>query len=147
MVDSRDKGARAENVVRDLLRSLTGLGWERVPGSGALDPKHKLKGDLYVPDESCIFCVECKHYAEDHLTSKLLTGKDPQLMQWWSQATRQAQQVDKKPLLVFKFDRSKVFVAYTDMPVAGTKNILVLDQFFVSILEDWIKLESPKFIK
>ena len=48
-VDPRAKGARTETTVRDLLKKHTGLAWERVPGSGALDPKHQLKGDLYVP--------------------------------------------------------------------------------------------------
>ena len=46
MVDSRAKGARGETIVRDKLRELTGLQWERVPGSGALDPKHKLTSVL-----------------------------------------------------------------------------------------------------
>ena len=50
MVDPRAKGARAETQVRDKLRELTALNWERVPSSGALDPKHGLKGDLYVPN-------------------------------------------------------------------------------------------------
>lgn len=146
MVDPREKGARGETIVRDALRKLTGLQWERVPGSGALDPKHKLKGDLYVPGKDCVFCVECKNYAEDHINSKLLTGKSPQLLEWWQQAIRQADQVDKKPLLIFKFDRSKIFVAYEDIPVPGLKNICVLDTLFISLLEDWIHLQKPTFI-
>lgn len=73
MVDPRAKGARTETVVRDLLRKLTGLVWERVPGSGALDPKHLLKGDLYVPGRTNLYSVEVKGYAEDHINSTLLT--------------------------------------------------------------------------
>ena len=68
VVDARAKGARTETTVRDLLKKHTGLGWERVPGSGALDPKHLLKGDLYVPGRTNLWCVEVKGYAEDHLT-------------------------------------------------------------------------------
>ena len=60
MVDPRAKGARTETTVRDTLRKATGLQWERVPGSGALDEKHGLKGDLYVPGEKNKFCVEVK---------------------------------------------------------------------------------------
>ena len=37
MVDSRAKGARGEYLVRDMLREATGLKFERVPASGALD--------------------------------------------------------------------------------------------------------------
>ena len=64
MVDPRAKGARAEAVIRDELRRLTGHKWERTPGSGTLNEKHGLKGDLYIPNEKNIFCVEAKHYAE-----------------------------------------------------------------------------------
>lgn len=147
MVDPKLKGSKAETVVRDTLRKLTGLQWERTPGSGALDPKHMLKGDLYIPSESNVYCVECKHYAEDHLNSKLLTSKSPQLLEWWEQTIRQAEQVNRKPLLIFKFDRSKLFVAYNDMPMSEIKHLLVLDKFFVSLLEDWVITEKPKFIK
>ena len=147
MVDPRAKGSKAETVIRDALRKATGLSWERTPGSGALDPKHKLKGDLYVPDAANLYCVECKHYADDHLTSKVLTDKSPQLLEWWAQAVRQGEQVGRKPLLIFKFDRSKLFVAYNDMPTSGLKNVLVNDTIFISLLEDWITNEKPKFIK
>ena len=71
MVDSRAKGARTETLARDMLRKYSGLSWERVPGSGALDPKHQLKGDLYVPGRTNLWCVEVKGYAEDHLTSQI----------------------------------------------------------------------------
>lgn len=149
MVDSRAKGARVETQIRDLLRTWTRLQWERVPGSGALDPKHKLKGDLYVPGMNNHFCVEAKGYAEDHLTSKLLTGKSPQLIDFWKQAVRQAEQVEKQPLLIFKFDRSKAFVAFEDMPTSTKYRYLYacIDgyEFYLSLLTDWIEHEDPKF--
>ena len=119
MVDSRAKGARTETVVRDALKKHTGLAWERVPGSGALDPKHQLKGDLYVPGRTNLWCVEVKGYAEDHVSSALLTGKNPQLIEFWKQSVRQGHQVSKKPLLIFKYDRSKVFAAFLDMPTTN----------------------------
>jgi Holliday junction resolvase len=112
MVDSRRKGATAERKARDELRKYTGLKWERTPGSGALGPQHKLKGDLYVPDAPNFWCVEVKHYKDDQLTSKILTSKSPIFLDWWRQAVRQADQVDKEPLLIFKFDRSKWFIAW-----------------------------------
>lgn len=149
MVDSRDKGARAETVVRDLLRSHTKLKWERVPGSGALNEKHGLKGDLYVPNEKNLYCVEVKHYAEDHLTSAVLTGKTPQLLEWWQQAVRQGLQVQKTPLLIFKHDRSKVFAAFQEMPSADYRFIFVCvcgHEFYVALLEDYLRYEQPKFI-
>ena len=89
MVDSRQKGARAESAVKAVLKSATGLNWQRVPGSGALGVEHKLKGDLYIPDANNKYCVEVKHYKDDHLTSAILSGKNPLLFEWWEQAIRQ----------------------------------------------------------
>lgn len=149
MVDSRDKGSRAETIVRDLLRLHTKLKWERVPGSGALNEKHGLKGDLYVPNEKNLYCVEVKHYAEDHFTSALFTGKNPQLIEWWEQALRQSIQVNKEPLLLFKHDRSKVFAAYKEMPTEDYRIIfasILGHNFYVSTLTDWLVNEKPKFI-
>lgn len=149
VVDSRAKGARAESVVRDILREKTGLQFERVPGSGALDPKHKLKGDLYIPDSSNRYCIECKHYAEDHLTSKLLTSKTPQLITFWEQCVRQGQQVGREPLLIYKFDRSKVFVGFAKEPtqIYNYITISVDDHLFhTAELETWLINEKPVFV-
>ena len=149
MVDSRDKGSRAETVVRDYLRTATKLKWERVPGSGALDEKHGLKGDLYVPGEKNLYCVEVKHYAEDHFTSRILSGKSPQLFEWWEQCLRQGRQVNKLPLLIFKHDRSKLFAAYDSMPnndyLYVYVNHHISQPFYVSLLDDFLN-DNPKFI-
>ena len=147
-IDSRAKGARAESTVRDILREKTGLQFERVPGSGALDPKHKLKGDLYIPDSSNKYCIEVKGYAEDHLTSKLLTSKTPQLITFWEQCIRQADQVGREPLLIYKFDRSKCFVGFAKEPtqIYNYVTISVNDHLFhTAELETWLKYEKPKF--
>ena len=149
MVDSRDKGSRAEAVVRKLLKQKTGLNWERTPSSGALNEKHKLKGDIYVAGEKNNYCVEVKHYKDDHFNSSLFTGKTPQLIIWWEQAVRQGIQVDRKPLLIFKHDRSKLFVAFEEMPTSNYRYAyLSIDayEFYVAALEDYLDYESPEFI-
>lgn len=151
MVDPRAKGARVETQIRDTLRKHTGLVWERVPGSGALDPKHLLKGDLYVPGKANVYCVEAKGYADDHISSAILTGKSPQLIQFWEQALRQGEQVSMKPLLVFKFDRSKQFVAFKDMPSTDAYRWLFCSvlgyEFYIAQLDDWLINETPKFVQ
>jgi hypothetical protein len=151
VVDSRAKGARTETAARDMLRKHTGLGWERVPGSGALDPKHQLKGDLYIPGVNNRFCVEVKGYADDHINSGLLTHKNPQLLEWWQQTQRQALQVDKLPLLIFKYDRSKLFVATTifdDNMMEHRWLMMYADdyEFYICLLEDWLNSSNAKFI-
>ena len=56
--------------MRDMLRESTGLKFERVPASGALE---YLKGDLYVPNQRNHFCIEVKNYKESALTDKIFT--------------------------------------------------------------------------
>ena len=70
MVDSRAKGARGEYLVRDMLRDATGLKFERVPSSGALE---YLKGDLYVPNQRNYYCIEVKNYKDSPLSDKVFT--------------------------------------------------------------------------
>ena len=149
MVDSREKGARAEVAAKGILMKHTNLGWERVPSSGALNPKHKLKGDLYIPEKQNIYAVEVKHYKEDHISSKMLTDKQPQIVTWWEQAVRQAEQISKKPLLIFKFDRSKFFVAFLEPKPSQVLKYFKYNNthnFYIAKLEEWLEKEKPNFI-
>jgi Holliday junction resolvase len=150
MVDSRQKGARAESDIAKILKQHTGLDFKRVPMSGALHESHQLKGDLYLVNSLNIYCIEVKHYKEDHYTSKLLTDKKPQLIEWWEQTIREAAQISRKPLLIFKFDRSKIFVAFKEMPNSTnyrfTFNSIDGHEFYTAKLDDWLNHENPRFI-
>jgi Holliday junction resolvase len=146
---SKEKGTRAETDIKNILKKHTGLGWERTPLSGALDPKHGLKSDLYIPNEHNIYTVECKHYKDNHFNTSLFTSINPQLIEWWTQVKRQAIQTDKKPLLLFKYDRSKIFAAYEEMPNTSYRIIfasILGYEFYISLLEDWLTNERPRFI-
>ena len=150
MVDSRAKGRTAELKARDILRQHTGLPWERTPMSGALNAAHGLKGDIYIPNSRNTFCIEVKSYKDDHLTSKILSNKNPQFMEWWDQACRQAEECRKLPLLLFKYNRSKWFVAVGEMYAAMDLNYICLYDavtdscVYVYLLEDWIKTLNAK---
>jgi hypothetical protein len=152
MIDSRAKGARGELKVRDTLRELTGLKWERTPGSGAYSQSHGLKGDVYVPGTTNLFTVEVKSYEEDQMTSKMFNDSS-KLLEWWEQADRQAKQNMNLPLLIFKYDRSKIFVAYP--PGIWLDNTLYNNiavrikgySFSIALLEDFIKHAKPEFTK
>lgn len=146
-VDSRAKGARAEALVKKKLIELTGLKWERIPASGGLSEVHGLKGDLYVPQEGNLFCTEVKAYKDDHINSGLLTHKTPQIVEWLNQTNRQAKQVNKRPLLIFKHDRSKIFVCFQDEPIEEYRYLYYSEEgVYIALLEDWL-LDKPKFIK
>ena len=144
MIDSRAKGRTAELKCRDELRKLTDLKWERTPMSGALGAQHKLKGDVYVPDTRIKYCVEIKHYKDDHISTKLLTSTKPLFRDWWKQTVREANQMDKKPLLIFKHNRSKWFAACIDINViidiqeAECKTIVLYpEEICISLLTDF----------
>lgn len=122
MADSRTKGQRAEYAVRDLLREATGLGWERVPGSGGFGSQHGLKGDIYLPNSTGLmsrYCIEVKHYADEHFNSNMLkpTKSQSQMEKWIVQTERESGEMSAKPMLVFKKDRGNWFAAIpTDDP-------------------------------
>jgi Holliday junction resolvase len=151
MVDSRAKGARAEADLVKKLKEHTKLEWKRIPLSGALDAAHGLKGDLYVPNEKNKYCIEVKHYADDHLTSKTLTDKTPQIESWWQQTIREAGEIKREPLLIFKFDRSKWFVGSLVEPIDASYRYIKLrlvkyPDVSICLLDDWLKHEEPQFI-
>jgi Holliday junction resolvase len=144
MVDSRAKGARGEYTVRDLLRSATGLQFERVPLSGALE---YLKGDLYVPNMKNRFCIEVKNYEESPLTDKLFTQeKTNNLVRWWLKIKNQAFNAKQEPLLFFKYNRSKVFVC-TELKPEKLKKYLYISWLncYTMLAEDWLKEEGVDF--
>ena len=149
MIDSRAKGRTAELKCRDELRKLTGLMWERTPMSGALDAKHMMKGDVYVPGINTRFCVEVKHYAGIEVGIKLLTSKNPMFLQWWAQTVREAKQMNKEPLLVFKHNRSKWFAASTSETLYfsmldSERKFLILypEELVICMLTDFCEFEE-----
>ena len=149
MVDVRAKGAKAETDAKIILKKHTGLGWERIPASGALDPKHGLKGDLYLPNKDNVYCVEVKHYSDCHIDHTLISGKNPQLIEWIIQAKRQDVKTNRKWLLILKLDRSKLFVSFEDLPIGEFPFIFINKnghEFYISLLEDYLINNSPRFI-
>jgi Holliday junction resolvase len=148
-VDSKAKGSRAELDAAKFLKTHTGLDFKRVPMSGGLHESHQLKGDLYLVNEKNIYCIEIKHYKECHLTSNILTDKKPQIQEWIEQTLREAEQISRKPLLIFKHDRSKWFVCFFEEPTCLDYRymVVVLEDisFYLAKLEDWLKHEKPQF--
>lgn len=144
MVDARAKGARGEYAVRDMLRAATGLAFERVPASGALS---YLKGDLYVPDQNNVFCIEVKNYEKSALNDKIFTNKTNYVVQWWEKVVKQAKPKNQAPLLFFKYSRSKVFVT-TDIKPQNTRYMYIswMD-CYVMLAEEWLENEKIDFIR
>ena len=146
MVDSRAKGARGEYLVRDMLREYTGLKFERVPASGALE---YLKGDLYVPHAKNHYCIEVKNYSESPLTDRMFTAeKTNNLIRWWKKLITQAENGNQQPWLFFKYNRSRVFVVTNHEPKKCGKYMFIswLD-CYVLLAEEWLRHEQIELIE
>jgi Holliday junction resolvase len=144
VVDSRAKGARGEYLVRDLLREHTGLQFERVPSSGALE---YLKGDLYVPHEKNKYCIEVKNYSESPLTDKIFTApRTNNLIRWWNKVVQQAHQGNQEPLLFFKYNRSKVFIVVANKPKEVDYMYVSFLGCYAALAEDWLLNEEYEFL-
>lgn len=144
-VDSRAKGARGEYLVRDMLRKYSGLTFERVPASGALS---YLKGDLFIPHEDCRFLIEVKNYEESAFNDKIFTNKSNNIVNWWHKAIEQAALRDQKPLVIFKYNRSKLFVITSIKPINSDRYMSInWLGCYTMLLEEWLESEKIEWLK
>lgn len=138
-VNSRAKGARGEESLRELLCKSTSLQFDRVPGSGS----GKIKGDLHIVGKRNRFCIEVKNYAESPFNDKILTSKTNNMNIWWTKLLVQSKQCGQEPLLVFKYNRSKWFVATSIKPAKVNKFVYIstLD-CYIMLCEEWLEQEE-----
>ena len=136
---SKAKGSAYEQKIAILLSKEFDVEFRRVPLSGAID---YLKGDIWTPHDTAWwpYCIECKHYKEIQWNN-LLTSKTTNIFGFWEQTLREADVMKKKPLLLFRWDRSKDFAAYDDdTEVEDYVEISSFGhKFKIARLEDWIK--------
>lgn len=135
---SKAKGSAFELKIAKLLTEEFGKEFRRTPLSGALE---WMKGDLIVIDDTAWFpwTIECKHYAEIDW-SNLLTAKSSDLHTFWQQTLRESKIMQRKPLLIFRANRSKDYVAYDDhIKVDDYVEINSFgNRFKISLLDQWI---------
>jgi len=136
---SKAKGASFEAKIADILTKEFGKDFKRVPLSGALE---WMKGDIICIEDTAWFpyTVECKHYATIDWNS-LLTAKSNDMYSFWKQTLREAEVMKKLPLLIFRWDRSKDFVAYNDsIQVESYIEVKSFGyNFKVCLLDDWLR--------
>ena len=136
---SKIKGTAYEAKIKRYLNSHLDIEFERMPLSGAIE---YLKGDLWTPHDTAAwpYCIECKHY-KDIQWNNLLTAKTTDLLQFWRQAEREAEVMKKKPLLIFRWNRSKDFIGWNDDIVVD--HYVEVKSFGCHIkitqLDDWIR--------
>ena len=136
---SKIKGTAYEAKSKRYLNSHLDIEFERMPLSGAIE---YLKGDLWTPHDTAAwpYCIECKHY-KDIQWNNLLTAKTTDLLQFWRQAEREAEVMKKKPLLIFRWNRSKDFIGWND-DIVVDHYVEVKSfgcHFKITQLDDWIR--------
>ena len=136
---SKIKGSAYEAKIKRYLNSHFDIEFERMPLSGSIE---YLKGDLWTPHDTAAwpYCIECKHY-KDIQWNNLLTAKPTDILQFWRQAVREAEVMRKEPLLIFRWNRSKDFVGWSDdVKVDHYVEIKSFGcHFKVTQLDDWVK--------
>lgn len=136
---SKIKGSAYEAKIKDLLNAeFPNIQFERVPLSGSIE---YLKGDIWTPHDTAAWpwCIEAKHYKELEWNN-LLTAKSTDIIRFWEQTLREAGVMKKKPLLIFRWNRSKDFVAYNDdINVDSYIQINSFGYCFkIALLSDWL---------
>lgn len=108
MSNSRRKGAKAERVASKVISKWTGKGFSKTPASGGLNWKKSfVAGDVVCTTEGhfCPFCFEVKSYSKidfSHLINPKI--KDPEILDFWAQAKRDAEKVNKIPMLMMRYN-------------------------------------------
>ena len=135
---SKIKGSAYEAKIRDLLTNELKIEFKRMPLSGSLE---YLKGDLWTPFDTAgwPYCIECKHYKEVNWNN-LLTAKSSDLYKFWNQTQREAKVMKKKPLLIYRWNRSKDYICWNDdIKLKHQIEVNCFDHhFYMGILTDWI---------
>ena len=141
---SKTKGRSFEYVVRDLFSEHFNNKFERVPLSGALE---YLKGDVYCPWlPEFPYCIEAKHHKEVPWNNLISAKKSSLLLDFWKQTCRGANQMKKSPLLVYKWDRSKIYACWDDdVEVSDQITVKIDDLYFkMGLFDAWVEEAKKK---
>ena len=139
-INVRQKGKVGEALVKKFLEDKTGITFSYTPGSGS----GKIKGDLFIEGYKNVFCIEVKNYAEPPNFSGALINKSNDFVGWWTKLQKQSGKL--RPLLIFKYNRSKLFIA-TDIKPANSNIYIDLPWLNCYIVDSgWIERESIQWL-
>ena len=106
-MNSRSKGNKGEREAAKLIGTWTGKKFARVPSSGGLQWKNAhAKGDIVCSEEGHYFpfCLEIKNYKDINFEHLFYT-KNPKILEFWEQCTRDAKICNKCPILMMRYNR------------------------------------------
>ena len=155
-INSKAKGNKNELECTKILDERFGKGlFLRVPSSGAITGKSNkvrianisdaakdtLSGDIITP-ANFAFSIEHKAYKEASFWD--LFNKSSNLFEWFKQSTEDAEFVNKKPLLIIKYNRHEriAFVWNWDLKLLGLNHVFEINNWRCYYLSDLLKLED-----
>ena len=109
-MNTRTKGNDFELLIATSLKNWWNAEFRRTPLSGgwsAMAP-----GDIIVP-EDFPWCIECKHSKEFRVEHILRPSLLSYLKKWWEQASNEAVEAKKEPLLVVRGERTPILCCTT----------------------------------
>ena len=134
-INSKAKGADYELKICKVLAEWYQEEFHRVPASGGLrwGKDNRVSGDIIPQVGSTFpFSIECKK-REDWTFEQVLRGTG-EVESWWTQCTRDAANVDKKPLLIFSKNRAPDYYMmdahdYTEIMIQIIQRCPEMDHF------------------
>lgn len=125
MTNPKTKGSKNERGVAKLFTNWTGYEFARTPQSGGLHwKKQNTVGDIVCIDEEhskrFYFSIECKFHAEiefSYLLDETVSKKNNKLIEFWKQAYKDAETVNKTPLLFVRRNMMKANTHFVIMPI------------------------------
>ena len=139
-VNSKKKGSKWERDVCKFMKKWTGYEFSRTPASGGLrwHKKDDIVSDVICTDEKhghrfpC--AIECKFYQDIKFEHVLLGNDSCKIMEFWNQATRDAERAKKLPLLIMRYNNMPKGEAFL-MIDKETANCILLENELICNLK------------
>jgi len=157
-INSIKKGKSFENQVCHIFKKHFRKEFSRVPSSGAIattrkdqlyeNAKEVLSGDIICPPKFR-FSVECKSRKDFSLWELLGDSKEIEWHEWFKQARQDAQNSNRAPLVVVKYNNRKLlaFLSAELIMEIEQRNIkhVQYEDFIVMLLDKLLKLPDNFF--
>lgn len=163
-INSKSKGSGFEGqIAKKLTVALAPLTFMRSPGSGArLGGKNFATfGKMFGADATKLFVsdvvptnekdvgiqfklsIECKSYGTVESISALVNGTS-NIFKWMEESAVDAVKINKQPVLVFKWNRTPIFIAAYNLPASARTVSLDSDATHIEIglLDEALKVQD-----
>lgn len=147
---SKRRGKTYERRVAALLTQLTGINFRKVPSSGGWNKQglvvleQQFSGDVVCDNSNFKFSVEAKNRTNFSLISALSNPDTAPFTEWWYQCCTDANTIGLLPMLIFKPDNQKDFVALSKTTLKELKiSPTNIDFLMLNIYRKKVKLRDP----